>query len=165
MSSSSDFSKITDEGLQNLLDNYRRAKKMTEPYYREVLAELARRKGKGLDFATSIDVIGRAAKAGRFISYGEVAQASGAQWNRVRRAIGPHLDELLEYCHLNGLPHITAIVVNQQNLNTGELEPDLLKGFITGVRRLGVPVTDEKTFLREAQQQVFDWGKQRGHED
>ena len=93
--------------------------------YPEALAEQARRKGKGLVFDTTIEVIRQAAITGRYISYGEVAEASGAEWNKVRHAMGPHLDSLLEYCHLNDLPLLSAIVVNKPNLNSGELEPEL----------------------------------------
>ena len=76
--------------------------------------------------------------------------------------MGPHLDSLLEYCHLNDLPLLSAIVVNKPNLNSGELEPDSLKGFIAGVKSLGISVVDENAFLRDAQAKVFEWGVRSG---
>jgi len=72
-------------------------------------------------------------------------------------AIGPHLDRLLEYCHRNGVPLLASIVVNKQNLETGDLEGDSLKGFVAGAQKLGIPVTDEKMFLRQQQELVFEW--------
>jgi hypothetical protein len=127
--------------------------------YSDAIAELARRKGKGLDFETTVRVIRDAAARGRYISYGEVAKASGAEWSKVHYAIGPHLDDLIEYCHLNCLPLLSSIVVNKPHIRTGELDPASLKGFIAGVRSVGIPVGDEQEFLRRSQQEVFEWAR------
>jgi hypothetical protein len=145
------------------LKNHRRHGATQEPNYIEALAELARRRGRGLDFDTTIKVITAAAREGKFISYGQVAEASGAVWNQVRYAIGPHLDGLIEYCLRRQMPLLSSIVVNQPNLHTGQLEPDSLKGFVVGVRGLGVSVTDEKQFLKDAQAAVFEWARSSGN--
>jgi hypothetical protein len=159
-----DVGSLSEERLENLIKNHRRLGKTEEPLYREALAEHARRQGKGLDFKTTISVIGQAAREGRYISYGQVAEASGANWNKVHFAMGPHLDSLLEYCHLTGLPLLTAIVVNQQNLDTGKLEPDSLKGFIAGVKKLGITVVDQQKFLEDQQRRIFEWAaSESGH--
>lgn len=154
-----DPTKLSDEGLQNLIENYRRKKATHEKIYSDAIAEQGRRKGKGLNFETTVRVVREAALRGEFISYGEVAEASGADWKKVRHAIGPHLDDLIEYCHLHGLPLLSAIVVNKPNLKTGELDPDSLKGFIAGVRRVEIPVGDERAFLKQSQKEVFDWAR------
>lgn len=153
-----DPKKLDDAGLQNLLDNYRR-REAHDDVYLAALTELARRKGKGLNFDTTVRVIREAAASGRYISYGEVAEASNADWNQVRYAMGPHLDDLIEYCHLNNLPLLSSIVVNKDNVRTGELNPDSLKGFIAGVRRMRIPVVDDHQYLREEQQRVFAWAR------
>jgi hypothetical protein len=150
---------LDDKGLQNFIENYRRKGAMDQQVYLDALAEEAKRKGKGLNFETTMRVITAAAAEGRFLSYGELAQASGADWNRVHYAVGPHLDSLIEYCHRNGLPLLSAIVVNKPNVLSGDLNQDSLKGFIAGARRVGIPVTDEKYFLREQQEKVFNWGR------
>jgi hypothetical protein len=147
---------LDNAGLKNLIENYRR-KGASDQTYLAALAEQARRMGKGLDFDTSIRVITEAAREGRYISYGQVAQASGADWHQVHYAISRHLGDLIEYCHRNGLPLLSAIVVNQHNIKTGNMEPETLKGFIAGVRAVGIGVTDEQAFLRQEQDRVFAW--------
>ncbi|MCX7306758.1 MAG: hypothetical protein NTZ72_01880 [Afipia sp.] len=49
--------------------------------------------------------------------------------------------------------------MNKPNLDSGELEPESLKGFIDGVKQLRIPIADERTFLKDAQKQVFEWAK------
>lgn len=154
---------LDDAGLQNLIDNYRRQGVQDETYL-AALAEHGKRKGKGLDFDTTVKVVRNAAAQSRYISYGEVAEASGAGWNQVRYAMGPHLDDLIEYCYLNSLPLLSSIVVNKNNVRTGELDPDSLKGFIAGVRRMKIPVVDDHRFLREEQQKVFAWARAHSSE-
>jgi hypothetical protein len=150
---------LDDGQLQALIENHERQGATDTKTYIDALEELAKRKGKGLNFETTMRVIRQAAGEQRYLSYGELAEASGADWNHVRYAIGPHLDSLLEFCHRKGLPLLTAIVVNKQNLKTGDLEPDSLKGFIAGARKLGIPIADEKGFLREQQRLVFEWAR------
>jgi hypothetical protein len=156
---------LDNRGLQNLIDNYRRKSATGEQIYIDALAEQAKRTGKGLSFSTTMRVIREAAAQGRYISYGELAEESGADWNQVRYAMGPHLDGLLEFCHRNGLPLLSAIVVNKPNLKSGKLDPDSLKGFVAGARRLGIPVTDDDQFLRDQQTKVFEWGRSQGSRD
>jgi hypothetical protein len=150
---------LDDKGLDNLIENYRRKSATDQQIYIDALAERAKRKGKGLDFDTTMRVIREASAQGRFLSYGELAEASGADWNQVRYAIGPHLDSLIEFCHRNGLPLLSAIVVNKPNVKSGDLEPESLKGFIAGARAVGISVTDNLLFLREQQTKVFEWGR------
>ncbi|MBE7734415.1 hypothetical protein [Devosia faecipullorum] len=71
----------TDQQLRNVIENHRKAGKLYEPYYLAALKELARRKGLGLDFQKSFDLIRKAAAEGRYISYKELADASGAEWS------------------------------------------------------------------------------------
>jgi 5-methylcytosine-specific restriction protein B len=63
--------------------------------------------------------------------------------------MGRHLDDLIEYCHLNELPLLSSIVVNKPNVESGKLDPESLKGFIAGVKRLNIPVLDDRAFLQE----------------
>jgi 5-methylcytosine-specific restriction protein B len=151
-------SKLDRGGLKNLIANYRR-KNAVDEIYKSALAELDRSNGKGLDFDKSFAVIRKAARQERFLSYLELAEASGAQWSKVRHSVGAHLGGLIEYCHLHGMPLLSAIVVNKPNLVTGGMEPETLKGFIAGARMLGIAVTDELAFLREQQANVFTWAK------
>ena len=48
-----------------------------------------------------------------------------------------------------GWPLLSSVIVNKENLRTGELEPQSLDGFIKAARELGYLVTDEMAFLRD----------------
>jgi hypothetical protein len=148
-----------DQEIRNLIENHRRLKRTSEPRYREAIAEQTRRIGNGLTFPTSFKVIRAAAQEGRFLSYKQLADASGAQWAKVHYSLGSHLWELVKYAHQNGWPMLSAIVVNQKNLETGDMEPTTLKGFVGAARELGFVITDPQAFLREQQKLVFEWAQ------
>ncbi|WP_292429097.1 AAA family ATPase [Mesorhizobium sp.] len=112
-----------------------------------------------LEINKSYRAILAAARQGRFITYGEVAQASEVEWRKARRPMPSHLDRLLQVCHAREWPLITSIVVSRENLESGKLEGESLSGFVAGVRKLGVTVDDPETFLRQKQQEVFSWAK------
>jgi hypothetical protein len=148
---------LTDDQLQNLIENHRRQKATSAPVYLDALREWQIRKGRGLDFDRSFEIITAAAKEHRFLSYKELADASGAVWDQVHYAIGGHLWDLVEFAHRNCWPMLSAIVVNKANVGTGTMEPETLKGFIAAARDLGYSVSDEEGFLREQQDRVFAW--------
>jgi hypothetical protein len=70
-----------------------------------------------------------------------------------------HLDRLLDICHARGLPLLTAICVNQEGVSTGELEPEALKGFATGARRLRFVFHDDLAFHHEQRAASWAWGR------
>jgi hypothetical protein len=74
-------------------------------------------------------------------------------------AVGPHLDELIEYCYRRGWPLLSVIVANKPNVRTGELEPDPLRGFVAGSRAAGIPDIDDRAFLKAQQLKVFEWAR------
>ena len=120
---------------------------------------------KTLDVSRSLDLLKRAAREHRFVSYGDLATASGLTWSytiraRMSRSKG-HLDCLLDICHGQGLPLLTALCVNKKNLETGELSEFSLSGFADGARRLGYTIQDEKTFFKRCQRESFEWGRTR----
>jgi 5-methylcytosine-specific restriction protein B len=57
---------------------------------------------------------------------------------------------------------LSAVVVNKQNVASGRMEQETLKGFIAAARELGLSITDEEAFLREQQCRVFEWAKPMG---
>jgi hypothetical protein len=154
-----DVTKLSDQQLGNIIENHRRKGATHTSVYIDALAEQARRAGKGLDFDKSFEVIRRAAAEHRFVSYKELADASGTDWNQVHYSIGGHLWSLVEYAHRKGWPMLSAVVVNKQNVASGNMEPETLKGFIAAARELGFSITDEEAFLREQQRRVFEWAK------
>jgi len=151
-----DLDRLDDGQVANLLENYRKAGKTEEPKYTEILAEYARRKGKGLSFEKSLAAIRDAASRGQFLGYKQLAEASGLEWSvAVHYAMPGHLWDLVEYSHRKGLPLLSAIVVNQKNLETGAMEPETRHGFITAARDLGIVVTEERKFLKKQQEEIF----------
>lgn len=147
-----------DEGkLKSLIKNHRDAGATDRLIYAEALAELERREGRGLDFDRSMSLIRAAAAEGRFLSYKELADESGADWGKVHYAVGGHLWRLVEYAHRKGWPMLSAIVVNKPNVTTGEMAPETLAGFMAAARALSHAVLDERKFLREQQIAVFRW--------
>lgn len=151
--------KLSDSELKHLIANHQKKGIHNTPVYLEALREQAKRTGHGLNFDKSFDVIRAAAANGRFVSYKELADASGADWGRVRYSVGPHLWLLVEYAYRMGWPMLSAIVVNKQNVATGDMEPSTLKGFVGAAHELGLTATDHQAFLREQQRLVFEWAK------
>lgn len=149
----------TTEQLNNVIANHKRHGKLSEPYAVAAMEELARRIGKGLDFDKSRGLILRAAREGRYLSYKELADESGTVWSKVRYAMNGHLGDLIRYAHSRGWPLLSAIVVNQDNVATGKMEPTTLKGFVEAAKELGFAVADDEAFLVEQQRRVFDWAK------
>lgn len=150
-----------DEQLANLIANYQRLGKVDDAYYLGALSEMARRKGRGLDFEKTFRAVLKAASERRFLSYKQLADESGVEWSKVRYATNKHLGDLIEYAHRKGWPLLSAIIVNQQNLKDGHMEPPTLRGFCEAARSLGYAFTDEEAFLKDQQNLVFEWAATR----
>ncbi|TBY52427.1 AAA family ATPase [Rhizobium leguminosarum bv. viciae] len=112
-----------------------------------------------LDINKSYKAILSGARRGRFVSYGEVAAASNVEWKMARRPLPLQLDHLVQISHDRGWPLISAIVVNKDNIESGNLEGESLTGFMAAVKKIGLAVDDPQAFLREQQQAVFEWAK------
>src|SRR5262249_39373432 len=122
----------------------------------------SKRKHLGLKIEYSLALLIQAAKEGRFVSYGSLAAASGIEWKIARHGMNGargHLDNIVSYCYARNLPLLPAICVNAQGLESGELEPSALKGFIAAAKRLKIAVIDEEAFYRRCQRDCFEWGK------
>lgn len=146
-----------DKQLANLIANYQRLGKVHDAYYVDALSEMARRKGGGLDFEKTFRAVLKAAKERRFLSYKQLADESGVEWSKVRYAANQHLGDLIEYAHRKGWPLLSAIIVNQQNLEDGHMEPPTLRGFCEAARSLGYAFADDEAFVKEQQNRVFEW--------
>ncbi len=113
-----------------------------------------------LDLPRSRARILAAARARRFVSYGDVAEASFLTWAEARRRMDPHLQALCAESLAAGGPLLSAIVVNRTGLATGRMEGRALAGFIAMALRLGRAVgTDPSLFLRREQAAVFEWAE------
>ncbi|WP_165504629.1 hypothetical protein [Rhizobium leguminosarum] len=80
-----------------------------------------------LDINKSYKAILSGARQGRFVSYGEVAAASNVEWKKARRPLPLQLDHLVQISHDRGWPLISAIVVNKDNIESGNLEASPLQ--------------------------------------
>ena len=112
-----------------------------------------------LDINKSYKAILNGARQKKYVAYGDVAAASDVEWKKARRPLPSQLDQLVQISHERGWPLISSIVVNKDNIDTGNLEGESLTGFLAAVKKLGVPVKDPRDFLREQQQAVFEWAK------
>src|ERR1700722_8702650 len=81
------LSELSDDELENLVENHRKLYATDRAAYAGALRELEQRKGRGLDFDKSFAMIRQAASEGRFLSYKDLADASGADWGQVHYAV------------------------------------------------------------------------------
>lgn len=157
-----DLTTKTDEDIDTWIGNYERKGATADPLYKTLLEERAKRQSRGLKIEVSLRHLHETARAGRFTTYGDLADANGVPWNLARHAMnGPrgHLDLLLDVCHARSIPLFTAVCVNQAGLTSGELSEEALKGFVSGAKRLGHQITDQAAFLRDCQLESFEWAK------
>ena len=150
----------SDADIDQWVANHERAGKTKDPLYQELIVERNRRHGKGLDIATSVAAMTKAAKENRYISYGDLAAANGLTWSKARLRMNGkhgHMDDLLAYCHSHEMPLLTAIVVGRNHLDSGEMDEDTVNGFVAGIRRLGVSVSEPIAFLKQCQSECFEW--------
>lgn len=129
-----------------------------EPLYLDVLRELEQRRSKGFDFHCSMELIWKAARERRFLSYKQLADESGVPWSQAHRTIPGHLGELIAYAHHKGWPLLSAVVVNQEGVATGRMAANARAGFVRAARELGISVgADEAGFVDQEQERVFKW--------
>jgi hypothetical protein len=153
------ISKLDDQGLKNLIANHEAKRATNQPLYGAAIEEWHARHGHILDLKTSVAYLHAAAAKGRFTSYGELAAANGAVWEKVRYPMNAHLWALVRRAHSLGWPMLSALVVNKTSVATGEMDPSTLAGFVKAAKDLGYDLRDPGAFLREQQRACFAWGK------
>lgn len=83
---------LSDEKLEILVENHRRNGVTEGPLYVEAIRELARRSAPKLTFNKCFAAIRNAAEQRRFLSFKELAEANGVEWNYgVRKTVLKHL--------------------------------------------------------------------------
>lgn len=115
--------------------------------------------GSPLSLSRSYKAILRAARSGSFLTYGDIAAANDAPWQKVRRLVPNHLGSLVVLAHERGWPMLSSIVVNKQNLDSGEISGKALDGLLGAAEMIGEDVDDPENFVREQQRLVFEWAK------
>jgi 5-methylcytosine-specific restriction protein B len=119
-----------------------------------------------LDPARTLAAIHAAASARRFLSYGEIAAASGLAWSAARRRMDPHLFGLCRRATERGWPLVSAVVVDRPSVPHGAMRGRPLIGFARAAERCGRIVgPDAAAFLAEEQHRVFDWAAKERLDD
>ena len=70
-----------------------------------------------------------------------------------------HLDQLVVIAKERGWPLLSAIVVNKEGIETGNLDGSAREGLLSAARQVGIDVGDPEQFIKDQQQQVFAWAK------
>lgn len=160
-----DLQAKSDAQLDQLIANHEAKPGGTSrPLYPQLLEERARRAQAKqlLNLEASLKCLMEAARNRTYVSYGQLAAASRAEWIKARQQMNGakgHLELLLDLCHARGLPLLTAICVNQENLSTGELGEAALAGFAAGARRLGRKFADPLAFHHQCRADCLTWGE------
>lgn len=161
-----DFSTKTDAQIEQWIANHGANGATAAPLYRALLEERVRRAQatQKMSFEHSLKHLKRAAIEQRYTTYGALAAASGVEWSKVRHQMNGangHLDRLLDICHVEGLPLLTAICVNQGGVENGKLGDDALEGFANGASRLGISVGDPLEFHHASRDACWAWGREQ----
>ena len=112
-----------------------------------------------LDLRKTYRAILDAARGKRFTSYGDLAKANDADWQKVRYKMNRHLGSLVKIAAARDWPMPTAIVVSQNNIETGRLDGTARDGFINAAKEFGFDVSSPAAFVNEQQQAMFAWAE------
>lgn len=149
-----DLSGKSNTQIDALIANHERQGATDRPLYAAALEERDRR--RSFSFETSLAVIERAARAGQFVAYKDIADANGVDWNVAYRTIPAHLGDLVRWSHGRFGFLVSAIVVAKDHLQDGAMREETLAGFVRATEMLGVRVENPEAFLRSEQRAVFD---------
>jgi hypothetical protein len=147
--------------LQTIIANCVRLNRTGDSVFAAANAILATRLTGEYNMEKTIAVICKQGRLRSFLSYKDIADASGLNWVKSRRGVGPHLEAVSAYSASKGWPLLTSIIVNKDKVDTGEMTVDNLKGFLEAVREAGVEVDiEDVAFVKREQQRVFAWCRQ-----
>jgi hypothetical protein len=153
-----DLEAKTTKELETIVANCQRLKRTGDARCLAASKILQDRRNGDYNMEKTVATILDHGQRGRFLSYRDVASASGLEWGNVFRQISPHLDAVCSYSHCKGWPLLTAIVVSHQNLASGEMTVANRKGFLEAAKGAGRNVDiEDVAFVKREQQRVFDW--------
>ena len=159
-----DLSGKSKAELDNLLANYRKRGQTSSPVFLDALAMRETMYAGTLSFEQSLAAIREAARERRFLSYEDLAAASGSTIQKARMQLPAHLARLLEYAVRSGWPLVTAIVVTKPNVGTGTMEGSALESFLKAAALHGHDIEPgaSEAFVREQQDRTFAWAQDAG---
>lgn len=153
-----DLEAKTTKDLETIVANCQRLRRTGDARCLAAHKLLEARRNGDYDMEKTIAKIRDHGQRGEFLSYKDVASASGLEWANVFRQINMHLDAVCLYSHAKGWPLLSAIVVNHKNLGSGEMTVANRKGFLDAAKGAGRDIDLEHVaFVQREQQRVFDW--------
>jgi hypothetical protein len=153
-----DLATKTTKELETIVANCQRLNRTGDARCLAASNMLQERRNGDYDLEKTVAAIRDHGQKGRFLSYRDIASASGLEWANVFRQINLHLDAVCAYSHGQGWPLLTAIVVSHQNLASGEMTAANRKGFLVAARGAGRDVDlEDIPFVKREQQRVFAW--------
>jgi 5-methylcytosine-specific restriction protein B len=150
-------SKATKD-LETIVANCVRLKRTGDPVFAAANKILETRLTGEYNMEKTIAAIRKHGRVRNFLSYKDISDASGLNWVKTRRGVGPHLDALSAHCNDQGWPLLTAIVVQKDKIDTGEMTAEHLKEFLSAGQAAGREVDiEDVAFMKREQQRVFAW--------
>jgi hypothetical protein len=144
--------------LETIVANCVRLKRTADPLFAAANKILETRRTGEYNMEKTIAVICKFGRLRSFLCYKDIADASGLNWVKSRRGVGPHLDAVSMYATGKGWPLLASIVVHKDRIDTGEMTLENLKGFLGGVHAAGQEVDlEDVAFMKREQQRVFAW--------
>ena len=151
-----DLKSKTDRELDRLIKNHHDKGRTAAPLCQAALAERARRKAPGVDIRKSLEQLYIAARERRCLCYKDLADASGADWSKVRYLVTGQLGDIVALAKEKGLPMLSAIVVNKPDVESGRMRGGALEGFAAAARWLGLDYGSAGALQEEQREAVFD---------
>jgi hypothetical protein len=150
-------SKATKD-LETIVANCVRLKRTADPVFAAANAILETRRTGEYNLEKTIATIREHGRLRSFLSYKDIADASGLNWVKSRRGVGPHLEALCVRSAEKGWPLLTSIIVNKDKVETGEMTAENLRGFMVTAAAAGREVDiEDLLFMKREQQRVFAW--------
>lgn len=153
-----DMTTKTNQQIQNLIDNHRRAGKLDAPLAVCAIEEKARR-NTAFNFKSGIEFLLQAARDRRAVNYRQLAEAGGilkpgdTWYQHMARKIP--LSQIVDYAHTHEMPAITALIETTQGVTDS-----ILAGFQKGLDDTGIIVPIGmaiEEFYHAERQRAFDW--------
>ena len=146
------IAKLNDAQLRELITNHVRLDATDRPSYQLAHEEMRRRNAGMLDPEKIITALVEAAKNRRTISYGELVDACGADWNQARFNLNNELAYVNDLGHKRYAVFLSTICTNK----AGQVEESAVNGFLAYLDEKGVSNSGGKSALIACREKVFE---------
>jgi 5-methylcytosine-specific restriction protein B len=110
-----------------------------------------------LDSGKTYKALLATAREHRLLTFDDLALANEVDRKTTRGQLRKHLGKLAKIGHGLGWPLLSSIVVEQKDLQSGDLAGSALKEFLTVATATGADVGDPSDFLTREREKVFRW--------